>query len=115
MKIFGLAAAAVANQEKREPDKVQPDPRVGQRFNQSADYVIRADVNPGLHGLFLRAVDDQVIFLVFELAELKFDVRQLAAYSHRINSSLSALFSGRRRSCLPAIGICHRAHTPQVA
>ena len=88
MLILNSLPAPVANQEKRETDEGTARPSDWtMRFNQGADYVIRADVDPGLHGLFLRAVDDQVIFLVFELAELKLDVRQFAAYSHRINSS----------------------------
>ena len=94
--------------------RVQPDPGIRQGFHQGADYVIGADVDPGLHGLFRRAVDDQVIFLVFELAELKFDVSQFASHSHRINSSLNALFPGRRRSGLPATEKCRRARTPPV-
>ncbi len=79
---FLTFSAAVANEKKGESEAIYPDHRVGQGPTQCRDDVIGADVNLALHGLFGRTVNDQVIFLVLELAELKLNICKFASYFH---------------------------------
>ena len=77
-------ASAIANQEKRKTQEIDPNHGVGQGFAKRRKDIVRADIYFSFHGLMRIGMNDQVILLVLESSEQKIDVCEFAPDFHAV-------------------------------